>query len=414
MHAMAKQRVFLHIGLHKTGTTYLQQVMRANRDLLGRQGVHVPGGRGQPNRTFAVYDLFGRRPRGSGDERIAGQWQAMTTALLGTERSVALLSEEALSLASPAQARKAVRSFSDREVHVIATARDLGRVALSAWQEDVKTDETWTWREYADALADPALRAKSPARGFWLRQDLPAVLDVWAGVLPRERIHVVTVPPPEADPVELLARFGRVVGFDAAALDTDVDWDNASLGAAGTEVLRLANEHLHRRLNQRQYHDVVETTLAPILAAAAGSTRLRLPDADALWVRREAQRMVTAVRDAAYPVTGHLDDLLPHPQSGGRLPGEASEHELLEVAVVGLAGLTESFALARWSRRRRGAGVDASLGARAASTARSLAFRAKRAGVNAADKNLVAERVLGTFLRARIAWHARRDPLGRR
>ena len=408
MQAMATRRVFLHIGLHKTGTTYLQQAMRHNRDLLAQHGVLVPGGRGQPNRTFAVYDLFGRRPRGSGDERIAGQWDAMATALTATDRPAAVLSEEAMSLASVAQARKAVHSFPDREVHVIVTARDLARVALSAWQEDIKTDETWTWREYADALADPTARGKSPARGFWLRQDLPAVLDVWAAVVPPDRITVVTVPPPGADSTELLRRFGRVVGFDAATLDPEVEWHNTSLGAVGTEVLRRANEHLHRRLNQRQYHDAVETTLAPILADAAGSTRLRLPDADVRWVRREAERMVAAVRTAAYPVAGDLEDLLPGPEPGGREPGDATDPELLQAAVVALAGLTEKFALAKWNRRRPDTGVEADPRTRTASTARSLLFRAKRTGLNAADSSRVVERGLATFLRARTAWRASR------
>ena len=411
---MATQQVFLHIGLHKSGTTYLQQLMRMNRSALAAQGLHVPGGRGEPNRTFAVYDLFGRRPRGSGDDRITGQWDAMTRALMDTEAPRALLSEEALSLASVAQARKAVRSFPDCDVRVVVTVRDLARVALSAWQEDVKTDETWTWRTYADALADPGARATSPARGFWLRQDVPAVLDVWAAVLPADRIHVVTVPPPGAEAAELTRRFSRVVGFDAAGLDTEVDWGNTSMGAAGTEVLRRANEHLHRRLNQRQYHDVVETTLAPLLAEAAGSERLRLPEVDAGWVSREADRMVASVREAAYPVVGDLGDLVPRPDSGGREPGKATEPELLEVAVLALAGLTERFALAKWQRRRPDAGVEAALGTRAASSARSLAFRAKRVGINAADSNPVAERGLGVFLRTRAAWRARRRAKTRR
>jgi len=411
---MATQQVFLHIGLHKSGTTYLQQLMRMNRTALAAQGLHVPGGRGEPNRTFAVYDLFGRRPRGSGDDRITGQWDAMTRALMDTEAPRALLSEEALSLASVAQARKAVRSFPDCDVRVVVTVRDLARVALSAWQEDVKTDETWTWRTYADALADPGARATSPARGFWLRQDVPAVLDVWAAVLPADRIHVVTVPPPGAEAAELTRRFSRVVGFDAAGLDTEVDWGNTSMGAAGTEVLRRANEHLHRRLNQRQYHDVVETTLAPLLAEAAGSERLRLPEVDAGWVSREADRMVASVREAAYPVVGDLGDLVPRPDSGGREPGKATEPELLEVAVLALAGLTERFALAKWQRRRPDAGAEAALGTRAASSARSLAFRAKRVGINAADSNPVAERGLGVFLRTRAAWRARRRAKTRR
>ena len=37
------QRVFFHIGLPKTGTTYLQTLMWNNRDELRRQGVLVPG-----------------------------------------------------------------------------------------------------------------------------------------------------------------------------------------------------------------------------------------------------------------------------------------------------------------------------------------------------------------------------------
>src|SRR5690606_12272816 len=115
-------------------------------------------------------------------------------------------------------------------------------------QEDVKTDELWTWREYADALADPGARAKAPARGFWLRQDVPAILDVWTRVVPSERVHVVTVPPRGAEPGELLRRFASVVGFDPAALTEPDAWDNVSVGVTGTEVLRRMNQRLHRRL----------------------------------------------------------------------------------------------------------------------------------------------------------------------
>lgn len=78
------------------------------------------------------------------------------------------------------------------------------------------------------------------------------------------------------------------------------------------------------------------------------------------------------------------------------------------MAVAALAGLTERFALAKWSRRRPDTGVDAPLAARASSAARSWVFRVKRGGVNAADRNQVAERALGTFLRARGALRTRR------
>ncbi|MGH3496162.1 MAG: hypothetical protein ACRDP1_01680 [Nocardioidaceae bacterium] len=401
--------VFLHIGLHKSGTTYLQGVLRANRAALAAEGVHFPGGPGQPVHTFAVYDLFGRRPRGSGDDRISGQWQAMTELVLADPAPVSLLSEEATSLASPKQARAAVESFPGCEVHVVVTARDLARVALSAWQEDVKSDETWTWRAWADAVANPGRRATAPGRGFWLRQDLPAVLDVWGALLPRHRVHVVTVPPPGTPRTELLGRFASVAGFDAAALREQPSWDNPSTGVTGTEVLRRMNERMHRRLNQRQYHDVVEVTLAPILAAATNA-RLRLPDEDRGWVEVESRRIRDAVRQAGYRVVGDLDDLAPQITEDGRDPGTATDPELLDTALQALAGLTEAFGKARWARPAASLNRVPARGRAggAGSTARSLAFRGKRAAVNVADRNQAVAKGLAWFLRVRTARTRRR------
>ena len=409
MSAAAGRRVFLHIGLHKSGTTYVQNVCRANRAGLAEQGFHFPGGRGGPNHTFAVYDLFGRRPRGSEDDRISGQWDAITRDVLESPSATGLISEEALSLASQGQARKAVRCFGDAEVHVVVTARDLGRVVLSAWQEDVKTDQTCTWRDYADALADRGARGQAPARGFWLRQDLSAVLDVWAGVVPRERVHVVTVPPPGAGSAILLQRMGEAVGFDATSLNEPARWDNTSMGAAGTEVLRRMNVHLHRRLNQRQYHDVVETVLAPIVARDPAAIRLSVPPSDREWIDHEAARIIESVREAGHPVVGDLEDLRPAYVEGGRTPEAVGTDELLDAAVLALAGLTERFALAKWSRRKDFARItDAPAAARAGSAVRAGWFKGKRGVVTLADRNRIAAGGVGAFLRARSALARRR------
>ena len=35
--------LWLHVGPMKTGTTYLQQLLFADRDALGRAGLHLPG-----------------------------------------------------------------------------------------------------------------------------------------------------------------------------------------------------------------------------------------------------------------------------------------------------------------------------------------------------------------------------------
>lgn len=37
--------VFIHVGAPKTGTTYLQDTLWANRETLSNDGVLIPGGR---------------------------------------------------------------------------------------------------------------------------------------------------------------------------------------------------------------------------------------------------------------------------------------------------------------------------------------------------------------------------------
>jgi len=51
-------RVYVHIGLPKTGTSYLQRTLWRNRAELARVGVYLPGERRLAQR-YAVWDLLG-------------------------------------------------------------------------------------------------------------------------------------------------------------------------------------------------------------------------------------------------------------------------------------------------------------------------------------------------------------------
>jgi hypothetical protein len=393
--------LYLHIGLHKTGTTYLQHVMRANRDALAEQGVFFPGGE-QVGQMLAVWDLFGRRPRGAQDGRINGQWAALSQLVNGDETPVALVSEEYLSLATVAQARRAVASFPGTEVHVVVTARDIGRVAVSAWQEEVKNDKTWTWDEFAAAIRDPGARARNPARGFWLRQDLPAILETWRAAVPAERIHVVTVPPPGADPAELLGRFAQLVGFDHTPLPHEPKWNNQTLGIAGTEVVRRLNERLDHRLNQRQHDRVVKLTLVPAMGRRLGSSRFGLPPDQVDWAQSWSHEALTQIDKAGYQVVGDLTDLVPVRQAGVRRPDDASTEELLEAAMTALGELAERHARAWWDKKQPDVGVEgSSRRTRMASAARGAVFRGQRRAAEVADRNAAVGRLMGRFLAAR-------------
>ena len=403
MNDAAVKRIYLHIGLHKTGTTYLQNIMRANRDGLGAQGFFFPGGPDTPLvQMLAVWDLLGRRRRRDRDQRISGQWRSMTDSVTADPHPVALLSEEHFSLATAAQAGRAVSSFPDHEVHVVVTARDLGRILVSAWQEDVKHDQTWTWEEFVAAVRDPRRRGTKPARGFWLRQDLPAILETWASVVPPERIHVVTVPSSGGDPQELLKRFASVVGFDAGLLTREPKWDNQTLGIAGTEVVRRLNALLGHRLNERQYNRVVNATIVRALSRTRGSARLGLPASELAWVRAWAEEATARVEAGGYQVVGDLSELLPAGDTVGSGPDEVSAEELLDAAMTALADLSEHYARAWWSRKRPDVGVDdVPVRERLASAVRGVSFRAQRRASELGDRHPAAGRLMALMLRFR-------------
>jgi hypothetical protein len=408
---MAPNAVYLHIGLHKTGTTYLQNMMRANREALRAQGVEFPGGPGEPAQDFAVLDLQGRRRRGVSDPRVSGQWRSLVEHVNASPLPTALVSEERLSLCTLKQARRAATAFQGSRVHVIVTARDLGRVAVSAWQEDIKGDTTWTWREYVDAIKDPARVATNPARGFWMRQDLVRICQTWETVVPAHRLHVVTVPQPGSPPEKLLRRFSSVVGFDADLLVEEPRWSNETVGVAATEVIRRVNERLGGRLNRAEHDKVMKMTVVRMLARHTEPVRFTLPAEELPWITERAQQMIAALQDSGYPVVGSLDELLPRVQKDGRRPDNATDAELLEASLDALAMLAEEYARTWWKRRRSSLeGVEESKDV--ASRARRLIFQVQRRGADLADRNPVAARALAVVLaardRARLRARARR------
>lgn len=406
-------KVFLHIGLHKTGTTFLQGVCYANREALRAQGISFPGGREQPSQAFAALDLQGRRPRGTKDNRIGGSWRALADAVNDSGCPTGLISEERLSLSTLRQARRAVESFPASQVHVIVTARDLGRVVASAWQEEVKNDQTWTWDQFLGAVKDPARIATSPARGFWLRQDLAKVCATWeSAVGSADRVHVVTVPRPAAAPAVLLDRFASVVDFDPREMGEPPTVVNETLGGPETEVVRRVNERLGGRLNQRQYDLVVKVTLVRLLGERSEPTRLGLAgergeqakfglaETELPWLRERAEQFIAAIRDRHYQVVGDLDELRPAVTQTGKTPDDVSDAELLEVALDALAELTNKYADMWWSRKKNM--VDETPHPhRLADEARAVTYQAKRTMAQLVDKNSAVGKAASLAMRAR-------------
>lgn len=396
------KKVFLHVGLHKTGTTFLQNVFKANGARLLEQGIDFPHRPDDPVQSHAVWDLRGRRPRGTKDPRVAGAWQALVDRVDASDAATFLISEEGLSTATLNQARRAIEPFLGSEVHIIVTVRDLARVVVSSWQEDVKNGATDTWKAYVDALRDPERAAASPARGFWSRHDLIRILETWEAALPQSphHIHLVTVPRSSSDPDALTRRFGSVVGFDAATLTEPPLWTNESVGVAGIEVVRRVNERIDGRLNQVQQDWLVKRNLVRLLARRTQPVRFGLPVEEMPWVTERASGWIASIEGRGYDVVGDLGDLVPRPEPSMRRPDEVSESELLEASLDALAMISEEYARKWWTRRRQR--LDEVEEKRdLTSQARALVFKGQMRFAHLADKTAIGTKAMDAVLRSR-------------
>ncbi|HEY7045219.1 MAG TPA: hypothetical protein VH419_16235, partial [Nocardioidaceae bacterium] len=323
--ASEPKRIFLHIGLHKTGTTYLQNLMRVNRAPLCAAGVHYPGATGEPAPTRATRDLLRRSPRGYADPRIGGSWDALVATVRQQDLPTVVISDEGLGGCRRGHVRRIVESFADREVHAVLTVRDLARVVVSEWQEEIKNDRSWTWQDFVDAVRDEDATFGN-GRAFWRRQDLVRKGEVWLTSLPAAHVHIVTVPKPGSPDDELVERFMRVVNIDRTHLPNEPEWNNESVGVAGTEVIRRMNERMGGRLNEPAYNRAVKATLVPLLAQHTKPARFTLPVEELGWVSARADQMIEWIKTNRLPVSGDLEDLrvsVDHHQ--GRRPDDVTK-----------------------------------------------------------------------------------------
>jgi hypothetical protein len=394
--------VFLHIGLPKTGTTFLQSTLSNSRKRLASAGVLVPG-RSAAAQTLAVWDLIGRRPRGSELASVPGSWQALVDEVAGWGGSHAVVSEELLAAAGPAQIRRAVKAFAPAQVHVVVTIRDLGRVLTAAWQQELAKGRHWTWTEFLAAVRDPESGPATAGVAFWLRQDAARVLERWAAVVPHSNVHVVTVPPPGAPRDLLLHRFAEAVRIDPACLEV-ADGDpasNVSVGMAEAEVLRQLNLGLGGRLNERQYTRLVNHAVKPALQRRRASAPIVVPDDDRAWVGERCDAMVRELEGAGYHVLGSLDDLrgAPNRSVDGSGATEPAPAEMVDAAVAALVSVSEAYATSWWRSRRQQTAVATTRSARLASWGRSVAFSQQARALELADRYPLLRRAAVRYLR---------------
>lgn len=325
------RRVYFHIGLPKTGTTYLQSILWGNRDRLLAQGVLLPGRSAREHLWASGVvredpDLSRRGPDAPRAwERILAEVNAWP--------ETAVVSHEFFAGATADQARRAVAALDGAEAHVVLTARDTLSLVTARWQELVKNGATTPIDDY------PAGEETSPHDEWdWGTMDAADVLGRWGPAVPEQNVHLVTLPKPDAPRDQLWQRFATVMAIDPASCDSYQADTNESLGVVEVELLRRVNGDVSgfdapfdRGVWIRGY--LAEGKLVP-----RGGEKLwpAAPRIEAL--RDRNRRTVERLRGKGYDVVGDLDDLsLPDDPPARRHPSSVTDAELVEAATRTIA-----------------------------------------------------------------------------
>lgn len=233
--------VFLHIGIHKTGTSAIQNVCRANHQELLKSGILFPRAgfvvkpRFHPTATSGHSGLlhFLNAPSAPNQTKAG---EALLRQLDSGSWNRLVLSSEALSAPHKRGALESVGWFRQQgfEVKLIAYLRRQDSWLDSFYRERLK----WDVPEHRDARSiDEFWRAQGDP---WL--NYAARIGDWVALVGREHAEIRSYEDVE-NPAGVVGDFLEIIGADPARLDLSqsVDLHNPSIPPAAVDLLRAAN-----------------------------------------------------------------------------------------------------------------------------------------------------------------------------
>lgn len=321
------ERVFLHIGSPKTGTTFLQTLMWENRDVIREQGLLYPG-RGRWDHFLAQQHV---RRVGTEPVKAAAGWDRLMSETEQWPRDV-LLSHEFYCAATTEQALWTIAQLRPAEVHVVLTVRDYVRQMPGVWLEAVKMGSP----RRLDEFIDNDLQSDDGDVWRWLTQDAPAILDRWGQHLPPEHVHVITLPQRGASPDVLVNRWCGLMGIRADSLNREVARGNGLLGASQAALLHRVRDELHQDMRDgASRHRWLRAYLAETVLVDQDGEPFGLHREQAERFVDLSHQAVKLIEQGGYDVIGDLDDLIPDLDAAPVAhPDDVSESEILDTAVL--------------------------------------------------------------------------------
>lgn len=309
-HGLGPGSILMHIGVHKTGTTAVQDALAGTRPLLEEHGVRYPG-RHQAHRDIASAAMgrrLGWRTDGARDPDPA-RWTRFVREA-HAHAGTTVLSSEFLAESDDATAARIIEAVGADRVHVVVTLRNLGRILPSAWQQILKSGFETRYTDWLDRTLNRAPAEPKPGT-FWNRHRHDEVVQRWAGLVGPERFTVVVVD--ESQREAIYWDFEALLGLPRDLLLDHRVAANRSMTAAEAEFLRRLNVTVGGRPGWQPYdHRVHDRLIKAIVEAripADDEPRLQTPQWALDRAAEHGARYVEAIQASGVNVVGDLEVL---------------------------------------------------------------------------------------------------------
>jgi hypothetical protein len=347
-------RLILHIGLQKSGTTYLQEVLASRVTELAASGVVYPVAskrrRRIENHEWATYDLLGPEyPWVSAQRAEAekGTWKELERQVTRAKGTV-LLSAEALSTLRTTAIRTLLDRLAVDDVEIVVTARSLDRTLPSLWQQHVRNGRRLGFERYLDMLEEQ--RALPPAQveedcdlHLWRAFALGRRVRRWARQVGSTRVRVVTSP---GKPPELLwQRFCEATCIPTLG-DSGTPAKPVHTGLTASEAMVLASVNIAVQRagwpadRARKLREVILTE--GFQRRSDRGPRIAIPASRRERVARWSAEDLAELRETGVSLVGDVADL--EPASG------PAEVPLPTIEQIGAAGAAAVLAAAHGER----------------------------------------------------------------
>lgn len=282
-------RIVLHAGFHKSGTTALQHAFDANKRSLRKRGVIYPPNPGRAHHRAAwglIERVWGWRENGGKLVSIKS-WNALTRQVRKSPGTV-LISSEFFTEAKDHHVAKAKKDLGAVPTTIVFTVRPFAKILASSYQQFLKFGVKVRFEEWLEHVFTNRSDSKVTPT-FWNRVQLDEIVERWGKHFGAENVIVILAD--ESKPEFIFQEFARILEVPEDALPIPEIGGNRSMTLEETELLYQINNIYERSEGWEQYRALIRDGYVRYLAdhtrAEPNAERLRTPE----WAVEEARRI---------------------------------------------------------------------------------------------------------------------------